>query len=174
VIDIQTYLLARLHDGLNTVVIIDEAQNLDAAALEQLRLLSNMESDSEKLVQIVLTGQPELRQKLADPRLRALRQRIAISHHVEPLRRDEVQSYLWHRIGVAGGRPERVFEPGAEDVIAEFSNGCPRLINLLADRSLLSAYAKKLARVPTALVDLKAKELEPLRTDGGEARTGRS
>jgi general secretion pathway protein A len=173
VIDLQSFLTARLGDGLNTVIVVDEAQNLDAAALEQLRLLSNLESDVEKLLQIVLTGQPELRRRLADPQLRQLRQRIAISHHVDPLRRDEVPSYLGHRIRVAGGDPDRVFEDGAEEVFAEFSNGCPRLINLLADRSLLSAYAKRLARVPRTLVEMKAKELEELRTDPREACPGR-
>jgi general secretion pathway protein A len=165
VIELQSFLIARLRSGLNTVIIVDEAQNLGAMALEQLRLLSNLESDSEKLLQIVLTGQPELRRKLADPQLRALRQRIAISHHVESLRPDEVASYLHHRVRVAGGVPERVFEPGVEEIVAAFSGGCPRLINLLADRSLLAAYAKKLARVPRALVDVKAKEMEDLRWD---------
>jgi general secretion pathway protein A len=165
VIELQSYLISRLRDGLNTVVIVDEAQNLEPAVLEQLRLLSNMESDAEKLLQIVLTGQPELRQKLASPQLRALRQRIAIAHHVAPLRPEEVSSYLRHRIQVAGGVPERVFEPGVEEILADFSAGCPRLINLLADRCLLAAYAKKLARVPRALVELKAKELDALRAD---------
>jgi general secretion pathway protein A len=165
VIELQTFLIARLRGGLNTVIIVDEAQNLGAMALEQLRLLSNLESDVEKLLQIVLTGQPGLRRKLADPQLRALRQRIAISHHVEPLRPDEVASYLHHRVRVAGGVPERVFGPGVEDAVAEFSGGCPRLINLLADRSLLSAYSKRLARVPRALVDVKAKEMDELRWD---------
>ena len=172
VIELQSFLIARLRSRQNTVIIVDEAQNLDAKALEQLRLLSNLESDSEKLLQIVLTGQPELRRKLADPQLRALRQRIAIAHHVEPVRRSEVPSYLGHRIRVAGGDPERVFEPGGEETIAEFSGGCPRLINLLADRSLLSAYAKKLARVPRALVDLKAKEMEELRAEPAGSQDG--
>jgi general secretion pathway protein A len=165
VIELQSFLMARLRGTRSTVIIVDEAQNLEAAALEQLRLLSNLESDSEKLLQIVLTGQPELRRRLADPALRGLRQRIAIAHHVEPLRRDEVPRYLEHRIRVAGGAPERVFEAGAEERIAEFSQGCPRLINLLADRSLLAAYAKRLDRVPTALVDRKAEEMEDLRPD---------
>jgi general secretion pathway protein A len=167
VIDLQAYLIARLRNGLNTTVIVDEAQNLEPAALEQLRLLSNLESDSEKLLQIVLTGQPQLRRTLALPQLRPLRQRIAISHHVAPLRPDEVSSYLCYRIRVAGGDPDRVFESGSEESIAEFSGGCPRLINLLADRCLLSAYAKRLARVPRTLVDFKAKEIEDLRHDGG-------
>jgi general secretion pathway protein A len=174
VVDLQTHVLARHGEGLNVVVIVDEAQNLDVTVLEQLRLLSNMESDSEKLVQIVLTGQPELRDKLADPRLRPLRQRIAIEHHVEPLARSDVRRYLEHRIRVAGSELERVFDPGAEEVIADFSGGCPRLINLLADRSLLAAYAKRLARAPVPLVDLKAKELEHLRSDLAEARAGRT
>ena len=174
VIELQSFLIDRLRGGRSTLIIVDEAQNLEPQALEQLRLLSNLESDSEKLLQIVLTGQPELRRKLADPQLRALRQRIAISHHVEPLRHDEVPSYLQHRIRVAGGTPDRLFESGVDDVIAEYSDGCPRLINLLADHSLLSAYAKRLARVPRALVEAKAKELDFVRFDCGDSFPERS
>ena len=166
VIALNQFLLEQLRAGLNTVLIIDEAQNLDATLLEEVRLLSNLETDSEKLLQIVLTGQPELRQKLADPSLRQLRQRVAIEHHIEPLQRDEIGAYLSHRLEVAGGNYEEVFAPGAEGAFYAFSEGCPRLLSLLADRALLSAFARQVRPVPSALVEAKAKEMVAARRAG--------
>jgi general secretion pathway protein A len=158
-IALNQFLLRRLQAGRNTVLIIDEAQNLDARMLEQVRLLSNLETNSEKLLQIVLTGQPELREMLATPELSQLRQRIALEHHVRPLREDEVGAYLRHRIGVAGGRYDAVFAPGCEPTFHAFAQGCPRLLNLLADRTLLAAYASGQRPVLPALVEHKAKEM---------------
>jgi general secretion pathway protein A len=166
IIVLQRFLLERLRNGGNTVLIIDEAQNLTPAVLEQVRLLSNLETDSHKLLQIVLTGQPELRRTLARTELRQLRQRIAIEHHVEPLRPADILPYLRHRIEVAGGRYEEIFSDGVESVFFDFSRGCPRLLNLLADRVLLSAYAKKTRPVPLALVEEKAKEMAADRDEG--------
>jgi len=163
IIALNRFLLEQLERGLNTVLIIDEAQNLDASLLEEVRLLSNLETDTEKLLQIVLTGQPELRQKLSASNLRQLRQRVAIEHHVMPLRREDVVPYLRHRLEVAGGRFEEVFESGVESVFFEFSQGCPRLMSLLADRTMLAAFAKQLRPVPTLLVERKAKEMDTLR-----------
>ena len=159
-------LLSRLRAGRNTVLIIDEAQNLDAGALEEVRLLSNLETDTEKLMQIVLTGQPELVRKLSQPGLRQLRQRIAIEHHMEPLTAEQVQPYLSHRIEVAGGQYEEVFEPGVESTFYWFSQGCPRLISLLADRVLLAAYAKQLRPIPSEFVEEKAKGMGATRAAG--------
>jgi general secretion pathway protein A len=161
-IALNRYLLQRLQQGLNTVLIIDEAQNLDASMLEQVRLLSNLETNTEKLIQIVLTGQPELREMLATPEMSPLRQRIALEHHVRPLRAEEVASYLRHRIEVAGGQYTSVFAPDCESTFHTFANGCPRLINLLADRVLLAAYASEERPVSPALVELKAKEISAL------------
>lgn len=163
IIALNGFLLERLRDGVNAVLIIDEAQNLSQAALEQVRLLSNLETDTQKLLQIVLTGQPELLQSLARTELRQLRQRIAIEHHVEPLGRSDILPYLRHRIEVAGGKYEDVFADGVDEVFFDFSGGCPRLINLLADRVLLTAFSKKLHPVPPALVWLKAKEMSATR-----------
>jgi general secretion pathway protein A len=163
IIALNRFLLEQLARGLNTVLIIDEAQNLDATLLEEVRLLSNLETDTEKLLQIVLTGQPELRQKLSASNLRQLRQRVAIEHHVLPLRREDVGPYLRHRLEVAGGRFEDVFEPGVEPAFHEFSQGCPRLMSLLADRTMLAAFAKQLRRVPMLLVERKAKEMAAVR-----------
>ena len=163
IIALNRFLLEQLERGLNTVLIIDEAQNLDATLLEEVRLLSNLETDTEKLLQIVLTGQPELRQKLGAANLRQLRQRVAIEHHVLPLRHEDVVPYLRHRLQVAGARFEDVFEPSVESVFHEFSQGCPRLMSLLADRAMLAAFAKQLRPVPTLLVERKAKEMSAVR-----------
>ena len=163
-IAINRMLLDRLRNGRNTVLIIDEAQNLDAATLEEVRLLSNLETDTAKLMQIVLTGQPELIRKLASPGLRQLRQRIAVEHHMEPLTAEEVHTYLEHRIEVAGGRFEEIFEPGVEPVFYWFSQGCPRLISLLADRVMLAAYSKQISPISPDFVELKAKSIATTRS----------
>jgi general secretion pathway protein A len=158
-IALNRMLLERLRARRNTVLIIDEAQNLSAAALEEVRLLSNLETDTEKLMQIVLTGQPELMRKLEHPSLRQLRQRIAVEHTMEQLTKDEVLPYLAHRIDVAGGRIEDIFEPGVETVFHTFSNGCPRLISLLADRVLLAAFSRQIRPVPVDFVETKSKSI---------------
>lgn len=158
-IALNRFLLDRLHAGLNTVLIIDEAQNLTVGLLEQIRLLSNLETSTEKLLQIVLTGQSELREMLSRPELAPLRQRIALEHHVEPLREEEIRKYLRHRIEVAGGSYDRVFAPGCDEIFYAFSSGCPRLINLLADRSLLSAFTRQERPVRASTLEQKAKEI---------------
>jgi len=165
-IAINRMLLERMRTGRNTVLIIDEAQNLDSATLEEVRLLSNLETDTAKLMQIVLTGQPELIRKLATPQLRQLRQRIALEHHMEPLTQEQVKPYLSHRIDVAGGRYEEIFAPGVENVFYWFSQGCPRLISLLADRVLLSAYSKQIAPISPDFVEAKAKTMGATRAAG--------
>jgi general secretion pathway protein A len=165
-IAINRMLLDRLRLRKNTVLIIDEGQNLDNAALEEIRLLSNLETNTEKLMQIVLTGQPELLRKLGHPSLRQLRQRVAIEHHMEPLGPDEVAPYLAHRLEVAGGSYEEVFKAGAEPTFYWFSAGCPRLISLLADRVLLSAYAKQMRPIPPEFVEKKAKSMSASRAAG--------
>lgn len=162
-IAINRFLLGRLKRRLNTVLVIDEAQNLDVAALEEIRLLSNLETDREKLVQIVLTGQPELLTKLGESNMRQLRQRIAIEHHVEPLQPSEIGHYLRHRIEVAGGKYEDVFESGLEPIFYAASLGCPRLISLLADRSMLAAYSRQMRPVEASLVERKAEQISAMR-----------
>ncbi len=158
-IALNKFLLARLARGQNTVLVIDEAQNLGAEALEEVRLLSNLETDTEKLLQIVLTGQPELLEKLSDSSLRQLRQRIAIEHHVEALKPHEVGTYLRHRIEVAGGKYEDVFASDLEPIFYAAALGCPRLISLLADRSLLAAYSRQTKPVPRDIVESKARQI---------------
>lgn len=170
ILALNGFLLDRLAAGHNTVLIVDEAQNLDENGLEEVRLLSNVESSSQKCLQIVLMGQPELRGTLAAPRLRPLRQRIALEHHIEPIAADEIGSYLRYRIEVAGGDFDRVFAPGVESVFAAYSSGWPRLLNILADRALLAAFAKQVRPVPVELVERKAMTLDLPR--GGEVEPG--
>jgi len=171
-IALNRMLLERLRYGRNTVLIIDEAQNLDGPALEEIRLLSNLETDTEKLMQIVLTGQPELLRKLSDPALRQLRQRIAVEHHMDLLSADEIAPYLMHRLKVAGGNFDQIFEPGVEASFYSFSTGCPRLISLLADRVLLAAFSKQMRPVTRDFVEEKARAMSGSRTTGFSAGLG--
>jgi general secretion pathway protein A len=165
-IALNRMLLERLRSGRNTVLIIDEAQNLRDDALEEIRLLSNLETDTHKLMQIVLTGQPELLRKLSQVSLRQLRQRIAIEHHMEPLSEDEVHPYLAHRLYIAGGKFDEVFKAGCEPAFYWFSGGCPRLISLLADRVLLAGYAKQMRPIPPDFVVARAKSMASSRGTG--------
>src|SRR3989338_9983399 len=140
---LNRFLLEEFHKGFNTVLIIDEAQDLTPKTLEQVRLLSNLETNREKLIQIVLIGQPELRETLNDPSLAQLRQRIVVRFHLMALDRSEVEEYILHRLNVAG-LPEGLnpFLPPAINFIYEKSQGIPRVINKLCDISLLAAYAR--------------------------------
>ena len=156
---LNRFLLQELEKGMNTVLIIDEAQNLSPKALEQIRLLSNLETTREKLLQIILVGQPELRNLLARPDLVQLRQRIAIRYHLPALSREDTEKYISHRLKIAG-LEERIFTPEAVDRIYESSNGIPRLINVLADRALLGAFTKEVRIVEEALVDTAQTDLE--------------
>jgi general secretion pathway protein A len=171
-ISLNRFLLGRLKRRLNTVLVIDEAQNLDVAALEEVRLLSNLETDTEKLLQIVLTGQPELLTKLGEASMRQLRQRIAIEHHVESLQPGEVGHYLRYRIEVAGGKYEEVFEGGMEPIFYAASLGCPRLISLLADRSMLAAYSRQMRPIERSIVERKAEQVAALRVGKPNSNVG--
>ena len=137
---LNRFLLANFRQGGNAVLIIDEAQNLSKKALEQLRMLSNLETEREKLVQIVLVGQPELAQLLASPELKQLDDRIAVRFFLKPLERQDVQGYLEHRLMVAGSRGRVAFTKGAVRAVYKHSRGNPRRINALCDRALLVAY----------------------------------
>jgi len=162
---LKSFLLEQANAGRTVILIVDEAQSLDPACLEQVRVLSNLETESQKLIQIVVAGQPELRRILKRPELRSLSQRIVIAHHLEPLRPYEVRPYLEHRIQVAGGRYENVFEPDVEPMFFAYSAGAPRLVSALADSVMLSAFSQGLRRVPRVLVEAKAKELETRRSE---------
>jgi type II secretory pathway predicted ATPase ExeA/phage tail protein X len=137
---LNDFLLAAFKEGKNTILVIDEAQDLETEVLESLRLLSNLETAKEKILQIVLAGQPELATRLAQPNLRQLKQRIAVRCRVEPLARHELADFIAARLGVAGGRPD-LFAPETLDPIWGFAQGIPRLINTVCDNALLVGYA---------------------------------
>jgi len=158
---LNRFLLEEFHRGFNTVLIIDEAQNLAPRALEQIRLLSNLETNREKLLQIVLVGQPELRETLDHPSLAQLRQRIAIRFHLTALDRKETEEYILHRLSVAGlAEGLNPFLPSAIDLIYNRSNGVPRVINKFCDVSLLAAYAKNVQHIDEKLAEEAFNESE--------------
>jgi general secretion pathway protein A len=154
---INQYLLSAHAKGRHTVLIIDEAQNLSVDVLEQIRLLTNLETSEKKLLQIVLLGQPELKELVAKPVLRQLSQRITARYHLGPLERSEVKAYIRLRLNVAG-RLAPLFSDAAIQKVYRLSRGIPRLINLICDRSLLAAYAGEYSEVTPALVKSAAKE----------------
>jgi general secretion pathway protein A len=156
---LNAFLLRTHAIGLNNVLIIDEAQNLSADVLEQLRLLTNLETNQRKLLQIVLIGQPELRAMLARPELEQLAQRVIARYHLGALTETETVKYLRHRLGVAGLATANPFSRRAMQRIHQRSRGVPRRINLLADRALLGAYADGVARVDQSIVDKAAAEV---------------
>ena len=142
--ELNRFLLAQQAAGRRVVVIIDEAQNLAASVLEQLRLLSNLETEREKLLHIILAGQPELREILAQPELAQLDQRVTIRWHLEPLGVKETAAYVRHRLSVAGdGREVPLFSPAALRQVYRFSRGIPRLVNILCHRALLVGYTQE-------------------------------
>ena len=152
------YLLASYGHGRHTVVLVDEAQNLSQDVIEQVRLLTNLETSKQKLLQIILVGQPELRVLLARHELRQVAQRVTARYHLEPLTGRETRDYIQHRVRVAGvERP--LFSPAACFLIRRFSRGIPRLINIICDRALLGAYASGRHRVNAFTVWRAAREI---------------
>jgi len=149
--DLNDFLIARHSHGHQPIIIIDEAQNLSADALEEIRLLSNLETDKLKLVQIILVGQPELRDIINQPSLRQLRQRINIHCHLDPLQSQEAENYILHRLEVAGNREAVIFQKGVFDLLFDFSGGIPRVINLVCDFILLTAFGEGSRLVTPAL-----------------------
>ena len=154
---LNAYLLDAYAQGLRVVLIIDEAQNLSTEALEQVRLLTNLETDTQKLLQIILLGQPELRTMLARPELRQLAQRITARYHLTPLEPAETAQYLRHRYRVAGGQ-HFPFTTRAVQRIHIHAGGVPRLINVIAERALLAGYARDQIQLDADIVDRAAKE----------------
>jgi len=156
---VNSYLLESHAAGLNNVLVIDEAQNLSADVLEQLRLLTNLETSERKLLQIILIGQPELRQMLARPELEQLAQRVIARYHLGPLSEAEVGSYIQHRLAVAGAGAMELFPRGLVRRIHQLSKGVPRRINLLCDRALLGAYVENRAQVNALILRRAAEEV---------------
>lgn len=160
-IDLLNQKLLQGHtQGRRTILIIDEAQNLSHEVLEQVRLLTNLETSKHKLLQILLIGQPELNEILARPELRQLTQRITARYHIAPLTQQETTAYIQHRIGIAGvKRP--LFTKGAIQNIHRLSQGIPRLVNTICDRALLGAYGQTKAMVNTRISSMAGKEVLP-------------
>ena len=157
---IYDFLLSLVPLGASAVLIIDEAQNLPMRVLEQLRILSNLETDKNKLLQIVLVGQLNLNPLLKAPEMRQLDQRVSIRYQLRPLSREELTSYVSHRLGVAGGAASVTFQPNALDMVQTRTHGIPRLINLVCDRSLLAAYSGRTNRVTREMVHQAADSLD--------------
>ncbi|MFT5700795.1 MAG: general secretion pathway protein A [Desulforhopalus sp.] len=157
---LNIYLLETHAKGRNTAVIIDEAQNLDIEVLEQLRLLTNLETDTQKLLQVVLIGQPELRDILEIPALSQVKQRITTRYHLDSLRAEDVSAYINHRLSVAGGDPRTLVIPdNVIRIINKHSRGIPRLINIICDRALLGAYAENKAYINAKIVKKAVSEV---------------
>ena len=157
---INEFLLKQVMAGRETLLIIDESQNLTEELLEQVRLLSNLETDDRKLLQIILLGQPELRDRLNSPNLRQLRQRITVRYHLKPLTREEVSQYIQHRLEVSGatGRPR--FSRPALWRIYFYSRGIPRLVNAVCDKALLAGFVERSDEVTFGMVQRAIRELE--------------
>ena len=170
---LNVYLLKAHAGGRNTALIIDEAQNLDIEILEQLRLLTNLETNTNKLLQIVLIGQPELRQILADPQLSQINQRVTTRYHLGALQLADIDNYIQHRIAIAGGNTRNaLFSKGAIKYVAKFSQGIPRVINLLCDHALLGAYADNQDHVSLAVMKKAARELTTITSSKASATGG--
>jgi len=157
---LNEFLLHETIIGNDVVLFIDEAQDLDDDLLEQVRLLSNLETDQTKLLQIVLLGQPELRAKLEQRSLKQLRQRITVRYHLSPLSREETEAYIRHRLRVAGADSRPVFTPWAVRKIYGYSRGVPRLINAVCDKTLLSGFVTATDRLTAGHVKRAIRELE--------------
>jgi len=157
---LNAYLLDAYAQGLRVVLIIDEAQDLSIESLEQVRLLTNLETDTQKLLQVILLGQPELRAVLAREDLRQLAQRITARFHLTPLDAAETERYLRHRYAIAGGRHLPFDAPAIRRLHAR-AGGVPRLLNVIAERSLLAGYARDTTRIDARLVDMAAREALP-------------
>jgi general secretion pathway protein A len=154
------FLIERRRAGQNTVLIIDEAQNLDAKTLEQIRLLSNFETPTDKLLQILLVGQPELKDKLQLPQLRQLKQRISLRCAIPPMTSEETRDYIRTRLRIAGARDLNIFADAAVRRIAEYAGGIPRIVNIVCDHALLIGYADQIRQVRREIVERAIKYLE--------------
>jgi general secretion pathway protein A len=171
---LNAFLMHNFATGKNAVLLIDEAQNLPHSVMEQIRMLSNLETVREKLIQIILLGQPELLRLLALPSLRQLNERITVRYDLKPLAREEVHHYIDHRIATAGGRTDAIFVPGSYGRIYRASRGIPRRINAICDRALLVAYGKDLRTVDRRIVRTAIRDIGPgYLTDAGPGRTNR-
>ncbi len=164
---LYNWLLDRYRAGETAVLIVDEAQNLTDEVLEEIRMLTNLETFTEKLLQIILVGQPELEQKLKQPQLRQLRQRLTLRARTHPFSLEETKSYVLQRLRIAGSNGQPIFDPEALTAIHKYSAGIPRVINLLCEHCLVSAFVDQQKTIGSAAVDTVAREFD-LGTNGTE------
>ena len=174
---LNQWLLDRYRAGETAVLIVDEAQNLSFEVLEEIRLLTNLETSTEKLLQIVLTGQPELEEKLKAPQLRQLRQRITLRCRTAPLSLEETFGYIAERLRIAGANGEPIFSKEAIETIHLYSRGIPRVVNLLCEHSMINAYVDGVRPVPAHLVgevarDFQLDEIAPIGPNGSNHAVG--
>jgi type II secretory pathway predicted ATPase ExeA len=159
---LNNWLLDRYRAGETAVLIIDEAQNLSDEVLEEIRMLTNLETFTEKLLQIVLVGQPELEEKLRQPHLRQLRQRVTLRAKTHPLTVEETQAYVVQRLRIAGSDGREIFQPASLDVVHRYSGGIPRLINLLCEHALVSSFVDQQKTVVPAVIEAVARDFDML------------
>ena len=169
---LNSWLLDRYRTGETVVLIIDEAQNLTYPVMEEIRLLTNLETSTEKLLQIILSGQPELEEKLKLPQLRQLRQRIMLRCKTAALSKEQTQSYIVERLKIAGAPDDAIFSAAAVDAIHIYSLGIPRVINLLCEHSLVNAFVEQQRPIQPKIVEEVAREfqldeVEPVAPTGG-------
>ena len=158
---LNDFLIKQLTNNVNVVLIVDEAQNLTPKVLEEIRMLSNLETEKEKLIQIILLGQPQLKAKLSHPKLEQFKQRIAVYYHLDALTLSETGDYIYHRLKSAGLEEIKdIFTNEAISLIYAYSKGTPRLINLICDSALLSGYAKDTKKISEQIISEVIKERE--------------
>lgn len=157
---LDKFLIEQLSLDVNVVLIIDEAQNLTPKVLEEVRMLSNLETEKEKLLQIILIGQPQLKAKLAHAKLEQFKQRIAVNYHINALTKQETHEYINHRLGLVLQNKEEIFTPGAIEALFAYSKGIPRIINLVCDSALLSGYIYESKKITPFIINEIIKERE--------------
>ena len=172
--ELYAFLIGEYEKGRHALLVMDEAQNFTPELLEEVRMLSNLETDDSKLLQIILVGQPELRSILSLPDLRQLRQRISIACHLSPLTRAETEEYVFHRLEVAGNRDAVTFSPEAMNAVYVYSKGIPRLVNILCNFLMLTAFTEQTREVTVDMVhDIAGGVGLAMHSEGSAAATER-
>ena len=156
--DFLEFLLQEYSHNRRTVLIVDEAQNMTPDTLEELRMLSNVNTDKDQVLQLILVGQAGLRETLRRPEMEQFAQRIAVDYHLASLEREETRAYIRHRIKVAGGSDPLLFDDAACDVVFQYSHGVPRLINLLCDAALVYGFAEQRPRIEARIIEEVAQD----------------
>jgi general secretion pathway protein A len=159
---LNQFLINKYGEGQRVVLIVDEAQNLSAEALEEIRMLSNLQTDQEPLLQILLVGQPSLRMKLQNPSLAQLNQRVAVSYHLNSLNQQETKEYIFHRLRKAGREKGQIFKDNAIESIFRHSQGTPRAINTICDAALVYGYADELRVIDGKVIEQVMKDKEEI------------